>query len=201
MPKTQPAPPAQTFTGLSGAALTSAGVTAPYVAWLTLLFLLTGPASATWPPLPSLAPPTRAIVCSATTSIVNTAVAQLMFSLDRWSPRHGVTAVLPTSLTLALISLLFAYRTTRRTTSIRTEEHSERPRRRTGCSSTDPSRIFTTAVSDHRRRTDDTALQLTAVPPPANPGFQHRSAVAEPFRDGHPLRGQLDPVFDGLREG
>lgn len=89
--------------GLAGALLTVLGDTSAYTGWLTLFFLVTGPALATWPLLPGLAPPARAIVSGSMTFVVNVTVAQTMLALDLWSPRGGVAAVLALCLLLVAV--------------------------------------------------------------------------------------------------
>jgi hypothetical protein len=96
--------------GLAGALLTVLGDASPYAGRLTLFFLLTGPALATWPLLTRLTPPARAIVSGSMTFVVNAAVAQAMLSLDLWSPRGGVAAVLAVCLLLVAVDAVLTHR-------------------------------------------------------------------------------------------
>ncbi|MBA9007364.1 hypothetical protein [Thermomonospora cellulosilytica] len=109
-----PRPPLVLLTaaaGLAGAVLTLLGDTSPYAGWLTLLFLLTAPALATWPLLPRRSPLARAIVAGSMTIVVNVAVAQVMLSLNLWSIRGGVAAVLAICLLLAMLDVVLTRRT------------------------------------------------------------------------------------------
>ncbi|SEF79994.1 hypothetical protein SAMN04489712_10286 [Thermomonospora echinospora] len=102
--------------GLAGAVLTVLGAASSPAGLLTLFFLLTGPALATWPLLARLTPAARAIVSGTMTFVVNTTVAQVMLSLDLWSPRGGVAAVLAICLLLVALDVALTHRATGRPT-------------------------------------------------------------------------------------
>lgn len=96
--------------GLSGATLTVLGMNTPLTDPFTLLFLLTGPALATWPLLPRLTPAARAIVSGTMVLVVNMTVAQVMLSFDAWSPRTGVAAVMGICGVMALLDVVLTRR-------------------------------------------------------------------------------------------
>ncbi|HEX2184069.1 MAG TPA: hypothetical protein VHN78_01015 [Chloroflexota bacterium] len=95
---------------LAGATLAIAGVDSPLTGPLALLFLLLGPALATWPMLPRLTPLARAIVAGSMSFVVDGIVAQLMLSFDMWSPRRGVAAVALCCVLLLAADLFLATR-------------------------------------------------------------------------------------------
>ncbi|REE98923.1 hypothetical protein DFJ69_4421 [Thermomonospora umbrina] len=96
--------------GLAGATLTVLDMGGPLAGPLTLLFLLTGPGLATWPLLPRLTPPARVIVSGSVSFVVAMTVAQVMLSLDLWSVRGGVAAVMAVCGAIAVTDVVLTRR-------------------------------------------------------------------------------------------
>jgi hypothetical protein len=80
--------------GLTGAALTLAGVTTPVTGPLTLLFVLFTPALCVALLLPGLDLLARAIVAGAASVVLAASVAEIMLVTSGWSPRGGLIAVI-----------------------------------------------------------------------------------------------------------
>jgi uncharacterized membrane protein len=96
--------------GLTGAALTLAGVETPANGSLTLLFVLFTPALCVAALLPGLDLLARAIVAGAASVALAGSVAEIMLVTSSWSPRGGLIAVIATSACLAVAALVLRRR-------------------------------------------------------------------------------------------
>lgn len=92
--------------GMTGAALTLAGVRSPATGPLTLLFLLYTPAICVALLLTGLDALARAIVAGAAALVLAAAVAEVMLVTAAWSPRGGVAAVTAVCALLATVAAL-----------------------------------------------------------------------------------------------
>lgn len=93
--------------GLTGAALTLAGVRSPVTGPLTLLFVLFTPAVCVALLLPGLDPLARAIVGGTASVALAASVAEVMLVTAGWSPSGGIvaTAIASAALAVAVVVL------------------------------------------------------------------------------------------------
>jgi hypothetical protein len=88
--------------GLTGAALTLAGVRSPVTGPLTLLFVLFTPAVCVALLLPGLDALARAIVAGTASVTLAASVAEVMLVTAGWSPNGGIVATAIASAALAV---------------------------------------------------------------------------------------------------
>jgi hypothetical protein len=100
--------------GLTGAALTLAGVRSPVTGPLTLLFVLFTPALCVALLLPGLDTLARAIVAGTASVTLAASVAEVMLVTAGWSPDGGIVATAITCAVLA-IAVVVLRRRSRRT--------------------------------------------------------------------------------------
>jgi hypothetical protein len=98
--------------GLTGAALTLAGVESPATGPLTLLFVLFTPALCVAMLLTGLDLLARAIVAGAASVSLAASVAEIMLVTSSWSPRGGLIAVMVACAGLAVPVLILRPRST-----------------------------------------------------------------------------------------
>jgi hypothetical protein len=98
--------------GLTGAALTLAGVDSPATGSLTLLFVLFTPALCVAMLLTGLDLLARAIVAGTASVSLATAVAEIMLVTSGWSPRGGLIAIMVTCAALAVAAVILRPRRT-----------------------------------------------------------------------------------------
>jgi hypothetical protein len=98
--------------GLTGAALTLAGVESPATGPLTLLFVLFTPALGVAMLLAGLDPLARAIVAGTASVALAASVAEIMLVTASWSPRGGIIAIIITCAGLAIAALVLRRRPT-----------------------------------------------------------------------------------------
>jgi hypothetical protein len=98
--------------GLTGAALTLAGVESPATGSLTLLFVLFTPALCVALLLTGLDLLARAIVAGAASVTLAASVAEIMLVTSSWSPRGGLIAVMIACAGLAIAAFVLRPRST-----------------------------------------------------------------------------------------
>lgn len=96
--------------GLTGAALTLAGVSSPATGPLTLLFVLLTPAVCVAVLLTGLDVLARAIVAGAASVALAASVAEMMLATSGWSPRGGIIATAIACGGLAAAALVLRHR-------------------------------------------------------------------------------------------
>jgi hypothetical protein len=92
--------------GLTGAALTLAGVRSPATGPLTLTFVLVTPAVCVASLLGGLDPAARVIVSGAASVALAASVAEVMLVTSGWSPDGGIVATATASALLALAAVI-----------------------------------------------------------------------------------------------
>ncbi|GAB2847651.1 hypothetical protein GCM10027176_59080 [Actinoallomurus bryophytorum] len=92
--------------GLTGAALTLAGVESPATGSLTLLFVLFTPALGVAMLMTGLDLLARAIVAGAASVALAASVAEVMLVTSSWSPRGGLIAIMIACVGLAIAALV-----------------------------------------------------------------------------------------------
>jgi hypothetical protein len=99
--------------GVTGAALTLAGVRSPVTGPLTLVFVLLTPAVCVALLLPGLDALARTIVAGTAAVVLAGSVAEVMLATSGWSPKGGIiaTAIACAALTAGAIVLHFRRRT------------------------------------------------------------------------------------------
>jgi uncharacterized membrane protein len=98
--------------GLTGAALTLAGVESPATGSLTLLFVLFTPALCVAMLLTGLDLLARAIVAGAASVSLAASVAEVMLVTSNWSPRGGLIAIMIACAGLTIAALILRPRST-----------------------------------------------------------------------------------------
>jgi hypothetical protein len=96
--------------GVTGAALTLAGVDSPATGPLTLVFVLVTPAVCVGLLLGGLDGPARVIVSGAASVTLAASIAEVMLVTSGWSPDGGVIATAVASALLALAALVLRRR-------------------------------------------------------------------------------------------
>ncbi|MFB9834415.1 hypothetical protein [Actinoallomurus acaciae] len=99
--------------GLTGAALTLAGVRSPVTGPLTLLFVLFTPALCVALLLSGLDLLARAIVAGAASVALAAAIAEVMLVTATWSPRGGVVATAIACAALGVVAVVVPRRRVR----------------------------------------------------------------------------------------
>jgi hypothetical protein len=98
--------------GLTGAALTLAGVDSPATGSLTLLFVLFTPALCVAMLLTGLDLLARAIVAGAASVSLAASVSEVMLVTSNWSPRGGLIAIMIACAGLTIAALILRPRST-----------------------------------------------------------------------------------------